>query len=214
MPKTPIPLVLPVHPTQTSKTRTQPSYFFSPPFTYPAATLALSIFATAAGISLFNLPNPPTASPNLPSTPPCLSSGPIPSSALRPLTAPSSATRSLACPSPASSAAIPARVASPHRLAAAKGARRFSCAIDRRRSSSSEISASMRSRLRGSKGSYSCRTCGVLVVVVPLGEVEEAFGGLRRWVGGLGRGRPLIVRLGAARVKVLRMYCDEGRLWC
>ena len=128
--------------------------YFSPA-TYPAATLARSILATAAGISLFNLPSTSTASLNLPSTAACLSSSPIPSSAFLPDTPPSSATRSHAACSAASSSTMPDFDASAHRAAVVAGTRRFSCAMDRSRSSSSEISSSMRSRLRASKGSYS-----------------------------------------------------------
>jgi hypothetical protein len=55
--------------------------------------------------------------------------------------------------------------------------------------------------LRPSKGSYSYWISGE--------DGWEGECGVRRREG-LVRGRPLIVRLGEARVKVLRMYCGWG----
>lgn len=187
--------------------------------TYSPATLALSIFATVAGISLFSFPSDATASAKPASTRSCLSSGSISNPAPRLLFAlalpPSSPPSSVPSPSPSpavlastcapslafsrasSSAVSPARNRSENADAVAAGTRRLSAAISRSRSSSSRARASTLLRLRPSKGS--CCSSGAESGLDESPEDERNGRGSSTW-------RPLIVMFGAAWVNVRIMY--------
>ena len=118
--------------------------------TYSPATLALSILATTADISLFSLPSPPTASLHLSSP-----SSPTPETSIPRLTSPSSTlhTASARSSTAASSARIPSRTFSEKDAATREGTLRFSVAISARRSSSSRARSRTRWCLRSSKAS-------------------------------------------------------------
>ena len=129
-------------------------YFYNSVATYPAATLALSILATVAGISRFNLPSVSTVRSKAHSTSSCRSSPSNPSTASLPDITPSASTLARALSSAASSLSIPAFVAFANAEAVALGTRLFNEAIERSNSSSSRARSSIRYRLRASKGSY------------------------------------------------------------
>lgn len=117
--------------------------------TYSPATRALSILATTAGISRFNLPRPSTALRNPFSTPSCLSSGWTSKS--------TSAASAIICCFRASSISSSrfklSRNCSACASAVVVGTERFNAATSSRSFSSCVIKSATRRRLRVSKGS-------------------------------------------------------------